>query len=325
MKNQTSLKSQNIHILLPIICVCIASTVFSIHDVILKLLSSTYPLHEMIAVRSFVALGVICAYVYWTTGSFKKFKTNRPFMHALRAVLMIGTNTTLYIALSAMPIADAIAIFYSAPLIITFLSAIILREHVGPARWLAVFIGMAGMLMIVKPSGSSYTGAALVAVLSAFIYGFSQILTRDLGRTESTETMSFYGQIGHNSFAIIIGVTIGSGRFYSGEGEILSFVLRPWMWPGLFDAFIFVLLGLISGVGGLLITKAYRDGAPSLIASFEYIALLMAVIWGVMLWGDIPDIWSNIGILLILAAGVCIAIREARRGTRPPPKRRMSP
>lgn len=325
LKTTASHDVLSVNNLIPIICVCIASVVFSIHDVALKLLSSTYPLHEMIAVRSSVALIVICVYLYWTTGSFQALKTRRPALHTVRALLMIATNTTLYISLAAMPIADAVAIFYSAPLIITFLSTILLREFVGPMRWLAVCLGLLGMLMIVKPSGADYTGAALIAVLSAFIYAFSQILTRNLGKTESTVTMSFYGQIGHNSFAVLIGLMIGSGRFYGGEGEILSFVLRPWSWPSVFDMLMFVGFGLISGVGGLLMTKAYRDGPPSLIASFEYVALLMAVVWGVIFWNEIPDIWTSLGIALILGAGIFVALREAKKGAPPPPRRRMSP
>ncbi|MGB3177812.1 MAG: DMT family transporter [Albidovulum sp.] len=300
----------------PIIFVTVAAVAFSINDLVFKLLSGAYPLHEMMLVRSSVAIALLTLYIRMTSGGFHLLRTNRPWMHVLRGGLMITANAAQYSALAALPLADATAIYYSAPLLITVFSVFLLRERVGPWRWLAVSVGLFGVVMIVRPGGSTYSIAALLSVLSATVYALSQILTRRIGRTDQAVTMSFYGQLALNLFAMIVGITVGRGGFGETGNAATDFLLRGWIWPGPFDLFLFVILGVISAVGGLMMTMAYRDGPPSLVASFEYFALPMAVLWGAIFWHTLPDVWSTAGIVLILGAGLTVSYRETRLGKR---------
>ncbi len=300
----------------PILFVASASVAFSVNDLVFKLLSGAYPLHEMMLVRSTVALVLITIFIRVTKGGFQALRTRRPGMHVLRGGLMITANAAQYAALAALPLADATAVYYSAPLLITVFSVFILREKVGPWRWLAVTVGLFGVLLIVRPGGEGYSAAALLAVLSATVYALSQILTRKIGRTDAALTMSFYGQLSLNIFAMIVGLCFGSGAFGETGNAAADFLLRRWIWPTPFDLFLFVVLGVISAVGGVMMTMAYRDGPPSLIASFEYLALPMSVIWGAVFWSSLPDMLSSAGIVLILAAGLAVSYREARLGRR---------
>ena len=300
----------------PILFVAVASVAFSVNDLVFKLLSGAYPLHEMTLVRSAVALALITVFIRVTSGGLLPLRTQRPWMHVLRGGMMITANAAQYAALAALPLADATAIYYSAPLLITGFSVFLLRERVGPWRWLAVTAGLCGVVLIVRPGGSDYSTSALLAVFSATIYALSQILTRRLGRTDAALTMSFYGQVALNLAAMIVGLAFGSGAFGGTGNEAADFLLRRWVWPEPFDLVLFVILGVISAVGGVMMTMAYRDGAPSLVASFEYLALPMSVICGLIFWQSLPDLWSTLGIVLILGAGLMVSYREAQLGRR---------
>ena len=298
----------------PIMFVVVASIAFSLNDLVFKLLSGVYPLHEMMFFRATTALILIVIYMRWTSGGLDLLKTSRLKLHALRGGLMILANACQYAALAALPLADATAIYYAAPLLITVFSIFFLRERVGLWRWLAVSIGLIGVILIVRPGGAAYSGAAFLAVFAAAAYALSQIMTRRIGVTEQALTMSFYGQVSLNLFAILVGLAIGNGRFSGTGNAAADFLLRGWTWPTPFDLFLFITLGVISAVGGIMLTKAYRDGPPSLIASFEYLALPMSVIWGAVFWQSLPDKLSFIGILLVVFAGLSIAFREAKLG-----------
>ncbi|MGB3313875.1 MAG: DMT family transporter [Albidovulum sp.] len=305
----------------PVLLVATASVAFSVNDLVFKLLSGTYPLHEMMLVRSGVALILIAVFISTQHAAWRLMRTDRPGLHLLRACLMITANSAQYAALAALPLADATAIYYSAPLLITVFSVFLLRDHVGPWRWLAVTVGLLGVVLIVRPGGSAYSAPALLAVLSATVYALSQILTRRLGRTDTALTMAFFSQLSFTLFATLIGFSFGGGSFGDTGSAAADFLLRAWSWPAPFDLFLLVILGVISAVGGLMMTMAYRDGPPSLVASFEYLALPMSVVWGAIFWASLPDRWSTIGIALILGAGIAVAYREARLGRKAYPKR----
>lgn len=300
----------------PVIFVAAASVAFSVNDLVFKLLSGTYPLHEMMLVRSSVALVLIVLFIRVTRGGLHVLRTKRPGLHVLRGGLMITANAAQYAALAALPLADATAVYYSAPLLITVFSVLLLHEKVGPWRWLAVTTGLFGVTLIVRPGGGAYSGAALLAMLSATVYALSQILTRKIGRTDVALTMTFYGQLALNVCAMIVGLIFAGGALGETGSPAADFLLRRWVWPEATDFLLFVVLGIISAVGGVMMTMAYRDGPPSLVASFEYLALPMSVIWGAVFWGVLPDLISSAGILLILAAGLAVSWREARLGRR---------
>jgi len=171
--------------------------IFSIQDVIVRTVSGTYPVLEFVFIRSVFSIFPVLALVV-IDGGLGSLKVSRPGIHAVRGVLMLLCYVTYFIAVASAPLATVVAIFFSAPLILTALSALILREPVGLRRWAAVLVGFGGVVLILNPlEGMAFQPGALIAVVSACLYAASMIITRRLGVTDSgvsivaTQTMAY--------------------------------------------------------------------------------------------------------------------------------------
>jgi len=209
-----------------------------------------------------------------------------------------------------MPLADAVAIFFISPLVITVFSVIFLHETVGPRRWSATFIGLAGVLIIVRPGTSAFQFVSLLPIMAAVGYALLHILTRRIGGTESAATMTFYIQLTFIFVSFTVGLSVGDGRFDDGSNASLTFLLREWHRPELGHIWILMLLGVASTGGGFLISYAYRRSEAAFVAPFEYVAMVMAIIWGYLIFDDLPDAASWVGMILIIASGLYMVFRD---------------
>lgn len=306
--------------LVGVLCALGASTAFSINDMGIKFLSGDYPLHQVVLVRASVALVFTMVIFMPLEGGLRNIRTKRPVTHLLRGLCVVSANMTFFAAIAALPLADAVAIFFVAPLLITALSVVILKEHVGPRRWAAILVGLAGVVIIVRPGGAGFQAAAVLPLIAATAYALLHIMTRRLGITESASTMAFYIQVTFVVVSAGIGLVLGDGGFAGATHPSAEFLLRAWVWPETPDLVIMAGLGAASATGGYLISQAYRISEAGLIAPFEYVALIMAVFWGFMIWGEWPDPVVWLGIALILGSGVYMALRESRVGARPTAK-----
>lgn len=287
-----------------------ASTLFTINDTTIKFLSGGYALHQIVLIRSILALAVTLAILMPLMGGYKHLRTRRLPAHLLRGLFVVFANVAFFLGLSVMPIADATAIFFVAPLIITVFSVVFLKEHVGARRWSAVGVGFVGVLIIMRPGSSSFQLVALFPLAAAFGYAGLHILTRRIGATESAVTMSFYIQLTFIAVALIFGLALGNGHM-SGKGpESLDFLTRAWGRPQTSDYMFFLIIGTASAIGGYLISQAYRLCEAGLAAPFEYIAMPLSVLWGVLIFGEWPDHITWIGIALIMGSGLYMAWRE---------------
>ncbi len=296
---------------------------FSVNDTTIKFLSGDYALHQVVLIRSALALCLTCLVLIPLSGGFAQLRTRRLGVHALRGFLVVTANMLFFMGgLAALPIAEATAIFFiSPPLIITSFSVIFLRERVGPRRWAAVLMGgLIGVMVIIRPGAASFQPAALLPLGSAVGYAGLHILTRKLGSTDSPISMAFYIQVIFILVSGAFGLTLGSGGFANGSSPSLEFLTRAWGGvlnpPG--DAVYFVILGLASGLGGWMISRAYTLCEAGGLAAppFEYVAMVLAVGgFGWFVFGEWPDPWTWVGIGLILGSGLFVALRETR--TRP--------
>ena len=296
--------------ILGIACVVGAVTLFVLQDGLIKWLSGDYPLHEIVLVRAASAIGVTL-FVMRLEGGIHLLRTRRLGLHLARAALLVIANSAFFLALAAMALADAVAIFFVAPLVITALSALMLHEAVGPRRWAAVCVGLAGVIVMLRPGEGTLQLVALLPIVAAVAYALLQILTRRLGTTERASTISFYAQAGFVAVSVAIGVVAGDGRFAPDDDASLSFLLRAWTIPSASDAALFLGIGVLNGVGGYLMSQGYRIARPSVLAPFEYVALPMAVLWGALLFGDWPDLITYAGMALICGGGLYVLHREA--------------
>lgn len=299
------------------LCAFGASASFTLNDMSVKSLSGGYPLHEVILIRSLVALGVLLAVIVPLSGGSAVLRTRQPIKHLIRGGFVVFSNMCFFLALAAMPIADATAIFFVSPLVIALASVVFLGERVGPRRWLAIGAGLAGVVVMIRPGTDAFTPVALLPLLAATAYAGLQIMTRSLGLGERAVSMAFYIQITFLLFSTLFGLTAGSGRWAGpGDSASLDFLLRAWIWPRPGDLPFFLFAGLGTALGGLLISQAYRLCEAALVAPLEYVAMPMAIVWGVAVFGEWPDTVAWIGIALILGAGIYMIWRETRNSTR---------
>mgnify|MGYP003891327089 FL=1 len=294
----------------------IAVIFFSVNDMAIKFLSGGYPLHEVILIRSVVAMAVLFIVIFPFNGGLAAARTNRFWLHMLRASFVVFSNITFFLGLSVLPLAEGVALFFVAPIVITVFSVIFLREHVGPHRWLAVVIGLVGVTIMLRPGAETFRLAALFPIASAVGYAAMHMMTRYIGRTESAATMSFYIQVAFIIVASVSGFALGDGRYASDDGAILNFLLRAWVRPDAGDWALLIVTGAVISLGGYFISHAYRVAEAALVAPFEYLALPLAMIWGIVVFGEWPDAVGLTGIALILASGLYLILREAvaRRG-----------
>ena len=303
-----------------ILCALAATVFFSLNDLSIKFLSGDYPLHQIVFVRAAIALLITLLIIMPLDGGLVALKTRRPMIHLVRGMCVVVANSAFFAAIVVMPLANASAIFFVAPLFITGLSMLFLKEVVGFRRWVAVVVGLLGVVLVVRPTGAEFTAMMLLPVIAALAYATLQILTRHTGMSERASTMSFYIQL---TFLLVTGglaLALGDGRFAGSENEALEFFLRPWIMPPTIDGLIMLALGGVSACAGYLISQAYRGTDAGVVAPYEYTTLLLAVFWGIMIWGEWPALSTWIGIVLIAGSGIFVALREAKLDAKPSAK-----
>jgi S-adenosylmethionine uptake transporter len=290
----------------------------SINDMLIKQLSGGYPLHQMVFTRSIIGIMFSLIFVQME-GGWRILRTNQPGLHVLRGLLIVTSNMTFFVALAAIPLADATALFFAAPLFITLLSIPILGEKVGPLRLGAVIFGFLGVVIMQRPwEGVDTLGTSrlilLLPVVAALTYALNQLLTRKLGVKSKASALAVYIQ---GTFVVVsIGfyIVAGDGRFAEGsENPSIQFLLRAWIWPAQSDFWLFGFLGFASALIGYALSQAYRMADAATVAPFEYIGLPLAVFWGWFIFSELPvwEVWM--GIAMILASGVFVYIREAQK------------
>ncbi|WP_094020879.1 DMT family transporter [Maliponia aquimaris] len=309
---------------LGILLICIGTLVISVNDLLIKLLSGGYPLHQMIFFRSAIALMFSAGFVM-AEGGLSILRTATPGIHLFRGLLVVFANMTFYAAVAVLPLAQATALFFVAPLFITLLSIPLLGEKVGPLRIGAVIVGFAGVVLMQEPWKTSLDvprTVLLLPVASAALYALMQVLTRRLGVTTRASAMAVYIQVTFLLVSAGFFVVAGDGRYAEGvTNESLIFLLRAWSWPAPDDWLVFIGLGCCSGLIGYCLSAAYRMADAATVAPFEYIGLPMAILWGWVFFGDWPVAATWAGCVLIIGAGLFVFLREQAKA-RPLPGRR---
>ena len=279
--------------------------VFAVQDLILKLLSGTYPLHQAMVFRSLTAVPFLLILVKLSGGLATLITPGLPRMIG-RGFVMFAAYTSYYLALAALPLATTVALYFAAPLFITLLSVLILNEKVGLLRWLAVAAGFSGIIIMVRPGSDLFDWAAPLAVLSGLTYGVSMVAARRLGTTETAAALAFWGNAVFLGCALILSVIFGTGDFAGTGHKSIAFMTRGWVMPTEFDTLLMMACGVIAAAGLTLLTQAYRISQSSVVAPFEYTALIWGVLYGWLFWSDWPDATGWIGISIIVGAGLFV-------------------
>jgi drug/metabolite transporter (DMT)-like permease len=272
----------------------VAVATFSGMDTLLKLLAAHYPPLEVAVLRGACSLPFMLVPVA-VSGRWRSLRPRRLGMHVLRAGLMVIVLVGFIQAVRVLSLANAYAVFLSAPLLVTALSAPLLREPAGGANWIAILVGLAGVLIMLRPDVSGLTSlGALAAFVAALAYALSVIAVRALTRTDSTSNVVLW--------------TIGLMTLFAWVLAAPGWVpLQAAHWPWL------VLLGLLAAIAQYLLTEAFRSAPPPVVAPFEYTALVWGILIDRVLWHVLPSLRVCIGGSVVIASGLYVFWHERTR------------
>jgi drug/metabolite transporter (DMT)-like permease len=211
-----------------------------------------------------------------------------------------------------VPLANAAALFMSAPLFVTALSVLILKEKVGLHRWGAVVIGFSMVLIILSPGSDVFQGIAALPLFSALCYAVIPILTRMIGVSEHVVTMTIYLKTSYLVLCMVAMAIIHFGGFYNLDHAMLQALTLTWRTPEPADFALISVAGLIFTLALLLITQAYRIAVVSAVSPFEYSLIFWAALIGFLAFGDVPTTRLVLGSAVMVACGIYITRREAR-------------
>ena len=288
--------------------------VFACQDAVVKLLSEAYPVWEVVLIRSVLSCALLVALIVFADG-WGEIKTRHLAGNVLRASLMFISHLFYFTSIASLPLATAVAINFSAPLFVTALSVVLLGERVGLHRWGAVVAGFLGVLIMVRPFAGSVEPGAILAVCGAFTYSLVIIATRRLTAYESGQRVALYSMFFFGIYAALGGFVVALLDLPVGEHPASQYLLRDWSMPNVPAATLLVMIGVIAAFGNLLFVLAYQRAPASLLAPFEYSALILSGVIGYLVWGDVPDRWTVLGAVVVVLSGVYIAHREVWRGS----------
>ncbi len=274
-----------------ILLVCLAIFLFASHDALSKYLSGLYPVVMVVWVRYLVHTLLLAGFFLPREG-FGVLRSSRPGLQLVRALSLIGCSLFFTAGLRHIPLAEATAVNFLAPLLVLALSVPLLGERVGRGQWLAVLGGLVGVLVIIRPGSALFTPAILFPLGSALCFGFYQILTRLLASHDSPATSNF-----------LTGLI----------NTLIMSALVPFFWEtphNLKEGLLMLALGSCGMGGHMLLTQAYRHASPGLLAPFGYGQIVFAGLLGFLVFGHMPDAWALLGICIICLCGLLVALGQ---------------
>jgi drug/metabolite transporter (DMT)-like permease len=294
----------------------LSALIFTMMSAVLKTLMDRYPTGEVVFFRSSFAILPLWLWLGSKGDLITGLRTKNVLGHFKRGFLGTGGMTLGFAALSYLPLHDAIAIGYASPLMVVVLAALVLKEEVRAYRWTAVAVGFIGVMIMLSPyltpatfAGGLLAGPALgaaCALLGAVTSAGAQIQVRRLTGSEKTGAIVFY-------------------FFILASGLSFCTILLGWHMPDGKDLALFIIGGILGGVGQILLTECYRYADTSVIAPFEYTTMVWALLFGWVLFGDLPTTTIVAGGTLVAATGLFIVWREHRLGLERAPELKVAP
>lgn len=276
-----------------ILLVVLATFLFASHDALSKYLPGFYPIIMIVWARYLVHT-LLMAGIFLPQAGLRVLRSKRPGLQALRALCLLGTSLLFTTGLLFIPLAEATAVNFLAPLLVTALSAPLLAERVSRGQWIAVLAGFIGVLIVVHPGGDLFTPAVLLPFGSALCFSFYQVLTRKLSDIDSPTTSNFFAGL-CNTLAMS--------------------ALVPFFWqlPSPVHGMLMLALGGCGMCAHLFLTQAFRHAAPALLAPFGYGQIVFAGLLGYLVFAHTPEFAAMLGIALICLSGL-VAAWHNRRG-----------
>jgi len=275
---------------------------FSLGDTVGKIVVATYTLGQFLLLRSATSIVLVAPFIWRERTAFRRLP--RPGLHALRVVMSTAEVAAFFAAVTYLPLADVITYYLATPIFVTAIAALVLKEPVGWRRWSAVGVGFCGVLVALQPSADTLTWPALIALGGSLSFAVLMVVTRSLRGAPD--------------------IVLASSQFAG--TLILGAIMAPfgWVTPDLGGLALFVAAGAIA-VGALLsVNRSLRLAPASVVAPYQYTMIVYAVIFGYLVFGDVPAWHTLAGAAIIIGAGFYIFLREQRlgrtsEGITPPP------
>jgi drug/metabolite transporter (DMT)-like permease len=266
----------------------LAVSCFGCLDTLSKLLVAHYPAPAIVWAR-YVLQTVVMVAMFAPRMGLRLVRTANPALQIVRGVFLTASSVVFVVALGYLPIAEVSAITFMAPIIVALAAGPLLGERLNPRTWIALAGGFAGVLMIIKPGSAVFAWAALLPLACAFFVAAYQILTRKLaGRDDPITTLFYPGLIG-----VIVLPAFPSA---------LIFPTQP------LHAAMIAVLGLFGAVGHFLLIKAHNLAPASLLAPFSYVQLLVVLVLGWLIFGQLPDGLTLAGMVLVVGSGLMVVL-----------------
>lgn len=276
-----------------ILAITASALLFAVMNMFVKLAAETLPVPQVIFFRN--ALGMLpVLLLIWHSGRLDLFKTRRPGGHFVRSFVGFFSMCCFFWSFALLPLANATAIHFASPLIVTALSVVLLDEKVGAHRWTAVLIGLAAVLFMLQPAGNGDPAGSLIAMCAAILAAFAMITVRKLGTTEHSLTIVFY---------FTLYCTVFSGIW-------AAFV---WETPDLRNALYLLAVGLLGGTAQVFLTYAYARAPAAFVSSFSYLSIVVAAGLDFLIWHHVPGWQVWVGSAVVVTSGLYIVWREAHK------------
>ncbi len=287
--------------------VALAST----QDAIVKAMSGTYPAYETVAFRGLAAVPFISGWAVWE-GHFKNFITPDWPRVLLRSVILCSAYFAFVLSIATLPIANAVAIYFTMPFFLCALSGWFLKEHVPLFRWVAICVGFIGVLVSVRPGSETFQPASLLALYAAFGYAIGQLIGRQISQTTAPVNIANFQNLFYLLGSLAIGLFIHATGITAEASPSLASLTRPFSIPTFTDTVVLTGMGLLSAISSIMFVKAYQAAAANFVAPFEYSAMLWALIYGIFVFKDFPDRWTIMGTIIVIVAGLFLAWRDRK-------------
>jgi drug/metabolite transporter (DMT)-like permease len=261
---------------------------FCCNDALGKWLLGTYSVWQMLVIRSIGAIALLSPLIWRERASFAT--APRPGLQVLRVSLSVTESIMFFLALSYLPLADTVTFYLAAPIYVTAISALFLQERVGWRRWSAVVAGFVGVIIALRPSTATLTLPALIAIVGSLGFAVFLIITRMLRGTSD--------------------VVMVSGQF--GAMLVVSGAIAPigWIAPSALDFGLMLVLGVVAMTAFACMNRSLKLAPASVVVPYQYTMIVWAVVFGWLVFGDVPDAFTLTGAAIIIGAGLYILWRE---------------
>ena len=303
----------------PIGLILLAMIAFSTQDVVVKIVAEQVSLWQLLFIRSLLTLWLLVM-VAAALGRLPTLAPRTWFWPLVRAGFMCGAYLSFYAALPLLPLSKAAAGFFTGPLIITVLAALVLGERIGPRRILAIAVGFAGVVFIIRPGAEGWSPVALLPVLAAFFYAVGIIITRWRCRDEPSFALTMVHNLLSSAIGLMGMVALELAPVAAEMRAGWPVLTTSWMDLGALAGGLILFTAATHLVGILCSVRAYQMDDASRIAPFEYSYLVIMPVYDVAIWGHWPEPLTVLGMVLICGAGVFVAWREGR-----PPRPQVHP